>query len=544
MSQVIEGLKYLHGQGYLHRDIKPENIFVASLTPLVVKVGDVGLMSAVDAFGRGAGTKPYKAPEVYFEDRQTPAIDVYALGVTALQMWDKRALEVGCRGLQKWIEEIGDHPPPKPFSRLITQMLGPYPPTLRPTLDTIQKHLLLQEDLPESVQRPQLSLRDTLEMLKARDARPALRDSPVPSPDPIATPVSPLVQQNLLESRTNLRNNDLHRQIGLTNYTTRQPDPLDIVSRERAPAPQNPTITEREVHGPSELQLGRYTRPQGPPNAERRIPRIPPLQPAARSMHGGQPTIPQCPTIGARRLLEPLKLQPAAHDSQRGRYPTPESPIIIEREDPGPSRQQPATQDTMPAPARQEPDQRPLTQAVDFSQYAIEPNNPYPPERVQAEINRRVAEERRKEKELRRKQKQNRLKAPASRHSIRPMPGAYPPSESALSRSDNVSRTSQLSTTASGHNHDSQSPPASTELHISRQAHDISRRTSARRNGGDPGPTRTRVDTHARHHERAHRLERILLQREKLEGLMLTLIRGANGIFNTLPNRVRRLIRG
>lgn len=36
-------------------------------------------MSLVDAPGRGASTRTYKAPEVYYEDRQTTAIDVYAL---------------------------------------------------------------------------------------------------------------------------------------------------------------------------------------------------------------------------------------------------------------------------------------------------------------------------------------------------------------------------------------------------------------------------------------------------------------------------------
>ncbi|KAK0510695.1 hypothetical protein JMJ35_007127 [Cladonia borealis] len=387
-----------------------------------------------------------------------------------------------------------------------------------------------------------------MRMLKQRHPQPALRPSRLPSPGPVTIPALPHLQPNLVESRTNQRNNDLNRQIGLANSITRQPNPLDIVSRERTPAPHNPTIPEREVHGPSELQLGRYTRPQGPTNAERRFPRTPPLQPAARIMHGGQSTTPQGPTIGARRFLRPLKLQAAAHVSQRGRYPTPESPTIIERGNPGPSNQQPAIQDTMPAPARLEPDQRPSTQAVDFSQNTIEPNNPFPPERVEAEINRRVevqlAEERRKRKELRIKKKQCRHKEPASRHSNRPVPGAYPPSESTLSRSDNVSRTSHRSTAASGYNHDSQSSPASTELHTSRQAHNIGRRTSARPNGGVPGPTRTRVDTHARHHERARRLEMIPSQRRILDGLMLTLIHGANGIFNTLPNRVWRLIRG
>lgn len=159
-------------------------------------------------------------------------------------------------------------------------------------------------------------------MLKGRDAQQALSNSQLPSPIPIATPVSTQFQPNPVESRANLRNNGLHRQIGLANSTTGQPNPLEIVSRERAPAPHNPTIPEREFHGPS-------------------------------------------------------KLQSAAHISQRGQYPNTESPPIIERENPCPSRLQPATQDTMPAAAQQEPNQPPSTQAVDFRQDAIKPNNPF-----------------------------------------------------------------------------------------------------------------------------------------------------------------------
>ena len=172
------------------------------------------------------------------------------------------------------------------------QMLAPHSPTLRPTLDTIQKHFLLQQDLPESVQRPEVRLRDAMEVLKGRDAQQALRSSQLPSPIPIATPISPQFQPKPVESRANLRNNDLHRQIGLANSTTGQPNPLEIVSRERAPAPHNPTIPERESHGPS-------------------------------------------------------KLQSAAHISQRGQYPNTESPPIIERENPCPSKLQAATEDTM-----------------------------------------------------------------------------------------------------------------------------------------------------------------------------------------------------
>ena len=120
-------------------------------------------------------------------------------------MVDERVCKGGYRGLKKWIEEVWDHPPPAPFSRLSMQMLAPYPPMLRPTLDTIQKHLLLQEGLPESVQRPALSLRETMEMLELRHTQPALRNTQVPLAVPVATPFPPQLQPNPVESRSNLK---------------------------------------------------------------------------------------------------------------------------------------------------------------------------------------------------------------------------------------------------------------------------------------------------------------------------------------------------
>ena len=116
--------------------------------------------------------------------------------------------------------------------------------------------------------------------------------------------------------------------------------------RGRAPAPHNPTIVERQVHGPSRPQPGRYLTPESPTNVEREVFRRSRLRPAAHTMHGG-------PSL------------------------TPQSPNIFEREVPRHSRLQPAAHDTTPAAAQQEQDQHPSTQAVDFSQDAIEPENPF-----------------------------------------------------------------------------------------------------------------------------------------------------------------------
>lgn len=278
----------------------------------------------------------------------------------------------------------------------------------------------------------------------------------------------------------------------------------------RAPAPHDPTIVEREVLGPSQLQ------------------------PAANFVHRGPSPTPQGPTIVERGV-------PGRSRLQLGRYQTPQSPTIVEHQVTRRSRLQPAAHDTTPAAAQQEPDQHPSTQAVDFSQDAIEPDNPFTRqyiERLEAEIKQREV---RVVEDLRILREQRRRRSQANRHRHGPYPGEWP---SEPTHPDSIPRMSQLSTEASGDNHDSRSSLASNELYSSRSAHNISRRALRRRNGGIPRSTRARVDTHARYNERASRLETVSLQRRILDGLMLTLNYGANGIFNTLSNGVRRLIRG
>ncbi len=70
MTQILDGLSYIHGNNILHRDLKPANILMKSFDSLAsaVKIADFGLCARLsyesewDPSER-CGTRCYMAPE-------------------------------------------------------------------------------------------------------------------------------------------------------------------------------------------------------------------------------------------------------------------------------------------------------------------------------------------------------------------------------------------------------------------------------------------------------------------------------------------------
>jgi serine/threonine protein kinase len=99
LVQIADGLEYLHQQGYLHRDICPRNIMVTREG--VVKIIDFGLTIPYRPEfckpGNRTGTPNYLAPEIIRRVATDHRVDMFALGVTAYEVftgqlpWEKTA---------------------------------------------------------------------------------------------------------------------------------------------------------------------------------------------------------------------------------------------------------------------------------------------------------------------------------------------------------------------------------------------------------------------------------------------------------------------
>jgi serine/threonine protein kinase len=120
LMQAAEGLEYVHQQGFLHRDICPRNIMVNPEG--VVKLIDFGLTIPYRPDfckpGNRTGTPNYLAPEVIKRVTTDHRVDLFALGVTAYEVftqelpWEKsRSLETLLKHLNTPGKDPREHVP-------------------------------------------------------------------------------------------------------------------------------------------------------------------------------------------------------------------------------------------------------------------------------------------------------------------------------------------------------------------------------------------------------------------------------------------------
>jgi serine/threonine-protein kinase len=173
--QMCDGLAAAHDKGIVHRDLKPENVFLVPVRNrrLLVKLLDFGIAKlrgpqhdpkvvSHTQPGRTIGTPRYMAPEQARGKEVDYRADVYALGVTAYEMFTGQVPFLGEEAVDVMHQHVHAMPPapstlrddlPLQIERLLLQMLEKKPDK-RPTLMQIEARLADVRDRAKVVSGP------------------------------------------------------------------------------------------------------------------------------------------------------------------------------------------------------------------------------------------------------------------------------------------------------------------------------------------------------------------------------------------------------
>ncbi|OHT12055.1 STE family protein kinase [Tritrichomonas foetus] len=115
ISQVLQGLAYLHKQNVLHRDIKAANILIQCG---VAKLADFGLALDLNEYGHTlrecAGTPYWMAPEVINGDPVDHKSDIWSVGSTTYELLKGRPPFFDLAPLPAMFQIAGNRPMPIP----------------------------------------------------------------------------------------------------------------------------------------------------------------------------------------------------------------------------------------------------------------------------------------------------------------------------------------------------------------------------------------------------------------------------------------------
>jgi serine/threonine protein kinase len=116
MSQVLDGLVYLHDQGVIHRDIKGANILTTKEGH--VKLADFGVATKAAGLDESSvvGTPYWMAPEVIELSGAGIASDIWSVGCTVIELIEGRPPYHKLQPMQALFRIVNDEHPPLPAS--------------------------------------------------------------------------------------------------------------------------------------------------------------------------------------------------------------------------------------------------------------------------------------------------------------------------------------------------------------------------------------------------------------------------------------------
>ncbi|CAD8109288.1 unnamed protein product [Paramecium primaurelia] len=101
IQQIMEGINYMHNNGFVHRDMKPDNIVFNDLGQFSqLKIIDFGITKKIEDLDKDKdmkfGTPGYMAPEIFdYKQQITEKVDIFACGAILYQMLTGQKLIAG-----------------------------------------------------------------------------------------------------------------------------------------------------------------------------------------------------------------------------------------------------------------------------------------------------------------------------------------------------------------------------------------------------------------------------------------------------------------
>lgn len=116
MTQVLQGLQYLHDQGVIHRDIKGANILTTK--DGTVKLADFGVststLAAPDKEAQVVGTPYWMAPEIIQLSGASSASDIWSVGCTVIELLQGKPPYHNLAAMPALFAIVNDDHPPLP----------------------------------------------------------------------------------------------------------------------------------------------------------------------------------------------------------------------------------------------------------------------------------------------------------------------------------------------------------------------------------------------------------------------------------------------